>query len=220
MNIDRDVQRDAASAFGASSVTAGTLLPFEGRALLLAPDGPPSAAREAETDTWLPPGLPVLVRGSARILPLAWLGDPRSEGGPAVTDEEIAALATRVQDAGMYWAGPWRVLPLTEKRADSIGSYTAALRESGATEVDCWTHSESTGLALVWAGAADDGTRSVSLHIVPAGWVSDVRAGRPERGIDLRWSWADVVALYAARDPGAGSGSDSLEEHDDEGHRS
>ena len=57
MNIDRDVQRDAASAFGASSVTAGTLLPFEGRALLLAPDGPPRAAREAETDTWLPPGL-------------------------------------------------------------------------------------------------------------------------------------------------------------------
>jgi hypothetical protein len=220
MDIDRDVHRDAASAFGATSVTDGALLPFEARALLLTPDGPPRAAREAEADTWVPPGLPVLVRGAARILPLAWRGDLRGGGGSAVTEEEIAAFATRMQDAGMYWAGPWRVLPLTEERPDSVGSYTAALRGSGATEVDCWTYSESTGLALVRAGATDDGTRSLALHIVPAAWVSDARAGRPVRGIDLGWSWSDVVALYAARERGAGSGADSLEEHDDEGHRS
>ena len=216
MDIDRDVHRDAASAFGASSVTTGALLPFEGRAQLLSQDGPPRAALEAGTDAVVPPALPVLVRGAARILPLAWLGHPHGEGGSGVTSEEIAALATRVQDAGMYWAGPWRVLPLTEKRSDSVGSYSAALRESGATEVDCWTYSESTGLALVRAGEVDDGTRSLALHVVPAGWLSDARAGRPVRGIELRWSWSDVVALYAAREGGAGSRADSLEEHDDE----
>ncbi|WP_439591916.1 hypothetical protein [Microbacterium sp.] len=197
MELDRDVHRDAASAFGPASATAGALLPFEGRSSLIQPGGPPAGAVEARTDGWAAPELPVLVRGEARILPLGWLGDLDSaERG--VTAEEIAAFASQVQDAGMHWAGPWRVLSLAEERADSIGSYIAALRDAGATDVDCWTLSDAMGLALVRAGAEDEGTRSLALHIVPAGWVSEPRAGKPVRGIDVGWSWADVIALRAA----------------------
>lgn len=90
------------------------------------------------------------------------------------------------------------MLSLTDDRADSIGSYSAALRAAGATRVDCWTYSKTVGIALVWAGAEDEGTMSLALHIVPANWVSKPRVTAPVRGIDIRWSWANVIALRAA----------------------
>lgn len=195
MDIDRDLHRDGASAFGPASVKDGALLPFEGRSLLTDADGLPPAALDAQADGWLSPENPVLVRGQATILPLAWRGDPRGTG---VDPEEIAAFASQMQNAGMYWAGNWRVLSLADRRADSIGSYTSALREAGATAVDCWTYSETTGLALVRAGDEEEGTLSLALHVVPVSWVSEPRARKAVHGIDVRWSWADVVALRAA----------------------
>ncbi|WP_404474684.1 hypothetical protein [Microbacterium aerolatum] len=192
MSFDMDLQRDAEAAFGAASITSGALLPFEGRTLMRAEDGPPPAAIDAQTDGWLSKDNPVLVHGSLTILPLAWAGD-----GSGATPDEIAKFASQMQAAGMQWAGNWRVLNLDERRSDSIGSYTTALRAAGATEVDCWTYSETVGIALVLS-EADAGAGTLALHIVPSGWVSDRRAGKPVRGIDARWSWADVVALFAS----------------------
>ena len=197
MDIDKDFARDAASSFGPSSVTEGALLPFEGRSLMTDAGGLPPAALEAQGDGWLSPENPVLVRGEATILPLAWRGRP---DGAGVDPEEISTFASQMQNAGMYWAGSWRVLPLDDTRSDSIGSYTAALREAGATQVDCWTYSETTGLALVTAGDEDAGTLSLALHVVPVSWVSERWIGKPVRGIDVRWSWDDVVALRSASD--------------------
>lgn len=197
MDIDRDIHRDAATAFGHASLTAGAILPYEGRELLRQPEGLPQGALDAQTDGWLSPDVPILVRGAARIIPLAWLGDPHAEGSGA-TAAEIAAFASKMQSAGMYWAGNWRVLALADRRADSIGSYTGALRAAGATRVDCWTYSEDFGLALVWAGAEDEGTMSLALHVVPVAWVSERFVAKPVRGIDVRWSWKDVIALRAA----------------------
>ncbi|UWF77729.1 MULTISPECIES: hypothetical protein [Microbacterium] len=197
MNLDMDLERDDAAAFGPASVTAGALLPYEGRTLMLGPDGLPSAVFDAEDDGWIAPSNPILVRGQARILPLAWRGEA---GGAGVSTEEIAAFASQVQSAAMYWAGNWRVLDdLRGHRGDSIGSYTAALHAAGAQRVNFWTYSETVGLALVWAGVEQEGTMSLAMHVVPAGWVTERRAGKAVRGIDVNWSWDEVVNLYAAR---------------------
>lgn len=198
-----DLHRDEEAAFGPASLSAGGMLPFEGRTLMLGPDGLPPGVLEAERDGWISPNNPILVRGLVKILPLAWLGDPRSGYNPAVSSTEIAAFASRVQSAGMYWAGPWRVLDLDTRSSDSIGSYTAALRSAGATHVDCWTYSESVGLALAWAGDEDAGTMSLALHVVPVSWVSEPRVTKPVPGVDVRWSWADVIALRANPPGGA-----------------
>lgn len=196
MDIDRDLHRDAASAFGPASVVRGAVLPFEGRTLMMSADGLPPGALSAQEEGWLSPENPLLIRGQATILPLAWRGGP---GGAGVDPEEIAQFVTQMQDAGMYWAGPWRVLSLTDERVDSIGSYTTALRAAGATHADCWTYSETTGLALVRAGQEEAGTLSLALHVVPVAWVSERYVAKPVKGIDVRWSWADVVELHRSR---------------------
>lgn len=193
-----DVYRDADAAFGAASAEEGGLLPYEGRSFL-SPLGTALAGLDAETDGWLSPNNPVLVRGQAKILPLAWRGDPLNGHGSGVETREIDALASQMQSSGMYSAGPWRIPDLTQGRDDSIGSYAAALREAGASQVSYWTYDKTLGFALVRAGVEDEGTMSLAFHVVPASWVSESRTGPAVHGIDVRWSWADVVALHAAR---------------------
>lgn len=195
-DFDFDVRRDAASAFGEQSLEAGAILPFEGRSLLAHPDWIAEAVK-AQMDGWLSPNSPILIRGEARVLPLGWRGQPDGDG---VTAQEILTFASRMQDAGMYFAGPWRVLDLAEQRGDSIGSYATALVASGATHVDCWAFSSSVGLALVWAGDDDAGTMSLAFHVVPVSWLSEPRAAQGVLGIDVRWSWSEVVDLWASKD--------------------
>jgi hypothetical protein len=198
MDLDLDLSRDEASAFGPASVTDGAILPYEGRAFLMRDDGPPAAALDAAHDGWLSSCSPVLVRGQMRILPLAWAGD-----GTGASQQEIAALASKIQSAGMHWAGNWRTLDdLKQYRGDSIRSYLSALAASGATRVNSWTYTAAIGLALVWTGGAAGEVASLALHVVPSSWVSERHARKAVRGIDARWSWAEVAALYAAR-PGA-----------------
>ena len=195
-DFDFEVRRDAASAFGEQSLSAGAILPFEGRTLLAHPEWIAEAVK-AQTNGWLSPNNPILIKGEARVLPLGWRGQPDGDG---VTAQEIVTFASRMQDAGMYFVGPWRVPNLAEQRGDSIGSYAAALVASGATHVDCWTFSQSLGLALVWAGDDDAGTMSLAFHVVPASWVSEPRAAKSVPGIDVRWSWSEVVDLWASKD--------------------
>lgn len=204
---------DAAQAFGPGTLLTGATLPVDGLQVLRRPDGPPPAALDAVHDGWAAPDVPVLVRGRghrpARILPLAWGGDPLSNRrAPDATPSQIAELASQMQATCMYWAGPWRVLDIEDRRPDSIGSYTAALRTAGATKTWCWTWSEDVGLALVRTDDEDSGPVSLALHIVPRSWVSEqptwaskrlARDWRPVPGIDVRWSWADVIALHAER---------------------
>lgn len=194
-----DLHRDAAFAFGPASLRTGGLLPYEGRAFIQRDTGLPPAVFDAERDGWLSADNPILVRGLVRILPLAWQGVPSSEYNAHAEAGQIAKLASSMQSTGMHWAGNWRVLELEERREDSIGSYTAALRAAGATRADCWTYSETVGIALVWAGFEDEGTMSLALHVVPASWVSERRVTKPVRGIDVRWSWSEVIDLYTTR---------------------
>lgn len=196
MNLDMDLGRDDHAAFGPQSLSHGAILPYEGRTFLTSPDGVPAAVFEADEDGWIAPSVLLLVRGAARVLPLAWRGGREGSG---VSEDEIDAFSSQMQAAGMYWAGNWQVMDLAVRRRDSIGSYLEALHRAGATKVDCWVYSESTGVALVWAGTDEEATRSLSLHVIPVAWVSERHAKKPVPGIDVQWSWHDVVELYAAR---------------------
>lgn len=200
MNLEMDLARNEASSFGPESLRSGALLPYEGRAAMMSPDGLRAAALAVDADGWLSPNNPVLVRGAARILPLAWrTGASRAAGG-AVTADEFAEFVSQLQGAGVYWAGGWRTLEeVFAHRGDSIASYATALREAGATQANVWTFSEDIGLALVWGADDDSDTVSLAFHIVPAGWVSERRVGKPVRGVDLRWSWSDVVRMHQKR---------------------
>ncbi|WP_309066647.1 hypothetical protein [Microbacterium sp.] len=205
------------AAFGPASLVSGAILPARGRDLMLDCGGLPPGATEASGDGWLAPDVPVLVRGDVRILPLAWRGDPSSGYNPYAEPGQLKAFASRMQDAGMHRAGPWAVMDLSERRADSIGSYTEALRSSGATKANRWVFPEGVGVALVWAGDEAAGDWSLAVHVVPASWVSERLVAGPVEGIDVTWSWADVIRLDAARadaDASAAAGSLAAEEEE------
>lgn len=193
LDFNMDLQRDGAAAFGPQSLLAGAILPFEGRTFVAQPDWIAPAAATQENG-WLSPHNPVLARGRARVLPLAWRGTP--DDGTGVSTSEIETFASHMQNAGMYWAGPWRVLDLVDDRTDSIGSYVRALAAAGATRVDCWSYSETVGLALVWSGDVAAGTMSLAFHVVPVSWVSERRAVPRTQSIDVGWSWSEVIELW------------------------
>lgn len=204
MDLDTTAESgDGASAFGPASFTSGGLLPHGGRTMMKSPDLL-VAAFAAEQDGWLSPNNPVLVRGSARILPLAWRGDPKSARGTNVATEEMSEFASAVQSLGVYLGRRLEPLDkLMEHRRDSIGSYASALQEAGITHGNYWAiagvDGSLMGLTLIWAGDEEEGTLSLACHVVPVSWVAERFVSKAAQGIDLRWSWADVIALSAAR---------------------
>lgn len=213
---------DPIPAFTAGALATGAILPQEGRAALTGAGGPPQAVFDAAGDGWAEADVPVLVRGAgrarARIVPLAWSGEPGGGYSPEADPPSLEAFWSRVQAAGLYWAGSWRTLEELEELAEregsggaghgSIASYLAALRTAGATRANVWKYSETAGLALVRVDGEAGQTTSLALHIVPASWVSGVPIGVSKRrardwaaveGIDLRWAWSEVVALHEER---------------------
>lgn len=205
MNIDDDIDRSAAIAFGPASLLEGGLLPFEARSAVMSPQGLHAEALELKQDGWLPPDVPVLVRGAARIVPLAWSGADGSGGESAVSTEEMIAFASQMDGACSYWARHRISLSqLDEAQMNSVASYAEALRTVGITRGSFWAFSKTIGLALIWAGDEVTGTISLAFHVVPTSWVSELCAEKPARDLDLRWSWADVIELYRTRADDAG----------------
>lgn len=212
---------DPIPAFAAGAPATGAILPQEGRAALTGAGGPPPAVFDAAGDGWAEADVPVLVRGEgrarARIVPLAWSGESGGGYSPEADPPSLEAFWSRMQAAGLYWAGSWRTLEELAEREDSdpagpgrgsIASYVAALRAAGASRANVWKYSETTGLALVRVDGEAGQTTSLALHIVPASWVSGPPIGIAKRrardwaaveGIDLRWTWSEVVALHEER---------------------
>lgn len=164
-----------------------TILPEEARRALVSAYAAPAAAVEATDDGLIEGAVPVLVRGDARIVPLAeW----HSAGTPAGAEELWHSLSA----ACLYRAGNWSLLDLDA----AIGDYTAALRAVGATRVRYWIYQGGVGVALVRAGdESTEATASLALHLVPDGWVFHRSPGPSQDVPDLRWSWGDVDALSA-----------------------
>jgi hypothetical protein len=208
MNFETDYVRDSETAFGPASLLEGALLPWQGRNALQAYDGLNGKAFDATSDGWLTPYNPVLVRGEARILPLAWRGDVASGHGTAVVSAELDEFVSHMQVTGMHWAGTWSDFDrLQEAKKNSVASYAAALLDSGVTQGNFWVLTGSIALGLIWAGEETEGTMSLALHVVPSDWVSQRRPAKSVADIDLRWSWADVIELYRTRTGGAGEAS-------------
>lgn len=204
MNFETDYVRTANSAFGPASLLEGGLLPWQGRNALQAYDGLNRKAFEATSDGWLTPYTPVLVRGEARILPLAWRGDVASGHGAAVVSAEIEELASQMTISGLYWGGNWSDLDyLREAQKNSVASYVSALLDAGTTRGNFWGLRGDIALGLIWAGDETEGTMSLALHVVPTSWAIQRHAEKPVAGIDLRWSWADVIELYRSHGGGA-----------------
>lgn len=184
-----------ARAFNSSTLQLGALLPADARDTIVRAQALPAGVLDAKDDGWLQPNLPVLIRGEVKIIPLAWWGAPNHGYNPYAEPAQIRSFASHVQGAALHRAGPWSELDLAADSDDSIGSYRAALRDAGATRADCWAYSDSLGVVMVWSGSEAEGTRSLALHIVPANWVLDRLASDAVDGIDVRWSWADVIEL-------------------------
>lgn len=190
----------AAVVFGPESLTRGALLPRAARDLVVSSFALPPGVLDATADGWLSPEIPVLVREPARILPLAWWGAPGRGHDPDAEPSAIARFARRLLDACMYASGPWRSIDLSSGPSDSTGSYAAALRASGVTQADRFVDvRRHLGVVVVRAGDEVAGTRSLAVHVVPESWVFEPAARGPVAGIDVRWSWADVVELHRSR---------------------
>lgn len=204
MNFETDYVRTANSAFGPASLRDGALRPWQGRDALRSNDGLQQKAIDATSDGWLTPYNPVLVRGEARILPLAWRGDVASGRGTAVVSGEIDELVSQMRDSGLYWGGNWSDLDwLQEAKKNSVASYVSALLDAGVTRGNFWGLRGGIALGLIWAGEETEGTMSLALHVVPTSLAIRRHAEKPIAGIDLRWSWADAIELYRSHGGGA-----------------
>ncbi len=184
------------AAFGPASLERGALVPAAGRDLMIRSFLLPPGVLDMKDDGWLTPEIPILVRGEVRIIPVAWVGSPDRAFNPDADTNAIKDFARHLLDTGMYHDGPWEQIDLSAEPVDSIGSYAAALRTSGATKADRFVYVEDhLGVVVVWAGDEGAGNRSVAVHIVPESWVFERSAGGPVEGIDVSWSWAKVIDL-------------------------
>lgn len=138
--------------------------------------------------------IPVLARGDARILPLA-VQDPDARARhPREERRRMAALASDIEGACEHREGRGIAVDLSYEERDSVGSYVAALGESGATRAVFWAYGAEHGVVLVWTGAEATGDLAIALHVVPARWVSQRRATAAVTGIDVSWSGVDAAA--------------------------
>ncbi|MCK6081677.1 hypothetical protein KZX37_07330 [Microbacterium sp. EYE_5] len=165
------------------------IVPELARRTLVRAQGVPDGLLDATHDSSLAGGVPVLVRGEARIVPLAqW----SSGDVPADVDD----LWHAVSAACLHRAGTWSLLDLDAERDDAIGSYTSALRRVGASRVRYWIYVGQAGVALVRAGGrTPDAPATLALHVVPEGWLFHRAPGERNDAPDLGWSLRDVVAL-------------------------
>lgn len=184
--LDQSVASDALSAGGAEAGATCWRVPASTGDVLAAMD-------DVLADRPHPTGVPVLRRGEARIIPLAVQTDPSAGGRDAQEERRrMSALAAEIGAALEYRAGRGVSFDLTYRGVDSVAAYAAALREASGHEADTWDFGLDTGAALVWTGEESLGTLTLALHIVPASWVNERRAGIPVYGIDVRWSITDI----------------------------
>lgn len=168
-----------------------TILPTGAQSSLVGAQALPDGILDVSEDGILAGGIPVLVRGQIRIVPLATWTSP--EPSPHAQDLWRALTAACVNRAGN-----WSLLDLDAERDDAIGAYAEALRAVAASRVRYWIYSGKVAVALVRAdGDGTSASSSLALHVVPEGWLFHrAPTAAPPHAIDVRWSWQDVVGLF------------------------
>ncbi|CAL4860687.1 hypothetical protein [Microbacterium sp. MM2322] len=143
-------------------------------------------------------GTPIIHRGEAEIVPLSW--------EPAQPEDVAAALRERanevwkgIRSACEYHHGA--ALSVALDRTAPANAYREHLVRHGVRRADWWG-ADGVALVLVVHGAPLPARASASaLHIVPVGWVSDVRPTRRIPDVDLSWSPATNVESARVRHP-------------------
>lgn len=192
---DADAEARAA-AFGEDSLVRGAIIPLSGArvAHLVASHASSAKPDDEHRDPWITDDLPLLSRGHVQIVPLSWEPD-----GSSLSEErrhQLADESNRMWLAIRNWCSHEFGEPVAVDLSSEQdrGGYATALMRSGARRANWWDAGD-TALVLVVSGDPSGSAESMSIHIVPVGWVSQARPAKKAAGIDLRWSWADIVKL-------------------------
>lgn len=160
-------------------------------------------------DDWLTSEVPVLSRGSAWIVPLAWI-PPRDD---QTLRTRATELWTAIRSACEYRHGPQIAIELEDAGAART-PYAIELVRTGARRADWWQAADAAIVLVVYGDPLPAPVARMAVHVVPIGWVSQRRptAAKKMPPLDLTWSWADVVAVAGA---GGAEATASLAEQDE-----
>lgn len=156
-------------------------------------------------DQWLTGPVPALARGTAWIVPLAWVPDRDDE----TLRTRVTELWAAVRAACEYRHGAQIGIDL-----DDAGPYPRELVRTGARRADWWDAGDSAIVLVVYGEPIPAPIRLMAVQVVPIGWVSQRRptAAKKMPALDLAWSWADVVAFAGT---GGADATASLAEQDE-----
>ena len=204
---DATDQACRATAFTPEAVGTGAVaslgpggLVTSGEAIVAAVESRLSAAgRSVETSPELLDGaVPVIDRGPAWIVPLAWV--PKSPHAPAADGHELGRAAgelwSAVRSACGYRHGEGLGIPLDAETVERAG-YASELVRTGVRRADWWSFGDAAGVLAVYGEPLPAPLSRVALHIVPIAWVADrsPRSAKATKVPRLEWSWADAVAV-------------------------
>lgn len=157
----------------------------------------------SDEDGWLAEGVPLLVRGEARILPCFWRSEPALGAPDPQLDARSTDLWTSIRGWCWYQRGDAIGVDLSpEPRSDRPVAYANELRRTGARRADWWGFGERAVVSVVYGDAIPAPIVAEAVHVVPKHWVWYDRA-RPGDlwritempATSLQWSGADVIAL-------------------------
>ncbi len=200
MDFDMDLHRNAALAFGPASLTAGAILPYEGRSLMMRSDGLPAAVLEAEQDGWVSPnnpisdggsilgalelvpswqtpewaelGFPVIARGRHAIFPLA--AAPLRPGDDPAGVGRLSSLSERLTMHCIHFYGG--DFFHAESRLDTETGYGRRLVEAAPVLPDpsslVWWGIGSLAAVLVRSVDQQRLLETLALHVIPKEWVA------------------------------------------------
>jgi hypothetical protein len=133
----------------------------------------------------MPPGVPVLDRGAAQIVPLSWT--------PAGTSAAARTFSATV------WSGVRAACEFRHGAAITVSvdapdtAYAAELARCGVRRADWWASGESALVLVVHGGPLPSPSTAMALHVVPLEWVSERRRWKKMVVPDLAWSREDVA---------------------------
>lgn len=186
---------DAADDLAQRSIRAGR--PLTGTSRWTVPASDSTVLGAVQALTRLEPvtsRVATIPRGAATIVPIVLQGGPPRGSGfdPAEERRRVDDRAAGLSGAFEYAAGRPIPFALDAGGDDTVAQYAASLRAAGARSAEWWVL-EERGVVIVRSGDEDTGDLALSVHVVPAGWVSGRRNAPSGRApADLAWSRSEV----------------------------
>lgn len=131
------------------------------------------------------PGVPVIRRGDAWIIPLSW--EPPAAGRPdSALRRRSQDLRSSIRSACEFRHGFGITADL--ETHPPANPYLGQLRRQQARFAGWWA-TEGKALVLVEHGdPVPEPVSAAALHVVPVGWVSDARRTRRVPEVDVGWT--------------------------------